>query len=64
MTVMGKVESRGWLVCRCHGARGGAPEGEPNGRYRHGCRIKAAMAERRAVSKLIREAKASIARLA
>jgi len=32
--------------------------------YRHGQRTKAAIAERRAVSKLIREARASIARLA
>jgi hypothetical protein len=34
-----------------------------NGRYRHGGFTKAAMAERRAVSKLIREAMASIGRL-
>jgi hypothetical protein len=54
----------GWTVCRCHGARGGAPEGEGNGRYKHGGFTKAAMAERRALSKLIREARASIARLA
>jgi hypothetical protein len=34
----------------------GAPTGKRNGRYRHG-----GLAERRAVSKLIREARASIA---
>ena len=34
-----------------------------NGRYRHGGRTKEAIEERRAVSKLIREARASIARL-
>jgi hypothetical protein len=27
-------------VCRMHGARGGAPEGERNGNYRHGARSK------------------------
>jgi hypothetical protein len=54
---------RGRTVCRCHGARGGAPTGERNGRYRHGGFTKAALAERRAVSKLVREARASIARL-
>jgi hypothetical protein len=27
-------------VCRFHGARGGAPEGERNGNYRHGVRTK------------------------
>ena len=54
---------RGWTVCRCHGARGGAPPGERNGRYRHGGRTKAALAEHRALSKLIRKARASIARL-
>lgn len=31
---------RGWKVCRMHGARGGAPEGERNGNYRHGARTK------------------------
>jgi hypothetical protein len=27
---------RGFRVCRMHGARGGAPDGERNGNYRHG----------------------------
>jgi len=27
---------RGRRVCRCHGARGGAPKGERHGLYRHG----------------------------
>jgi hypothetical protein len=31
---------RGFRVCRMHGARGGAPEGERNGNYRHGTRSK------------------------
>jgi hypothetical protein len=29
---------QGWRVCRMHGARGGAPDGERNGNYRHGAR--------------------------
>jgi hypothetical protein len=44
-------------------ARGGAPTGERNGRYRHGGRTKAAQADRRVVSKLVCEVRASIARL-
>jgi hypothetical protein len=35
---------RGFRVCRMHGARGGAPEGERNGNYRHGFRSKENMA--------------------
>jgi hypothetical protein len=31
---------RGCIVCRMHGARGGAPEGKRNGNYRHGGRTK------------------------
>ena len=31
---------KGWKVCRMHGARGGAPEGEKNGNYKHGARTK------------------------
>jgi hypothetical protein len=60
---MPSASSSGWAVCRCHGARGEAPTGRRNGRYRHGGFTKAALAERRAVSKLVREARASIARL-
>jgi hypothetical protein len=41
---------RGWSVCRMHGARGGAPEGERNGNYRHGARTK----ESKALWKFIR----------
>ena len=37
---------RGWTVCRFHGARGGAPEGKRNGRYRHGLFTKEAHEER------------------
>jgi hypothetical protein len=53
----------GWTVCRVHGAGGGAPPGERHGQYKHGERTKAAISERRAVSKLLREARASLARL-
>jgi hypothetical protein len=35
---------RGFRVCRMHGARGGAPEGERNGNYRHGARSKETIA--------------------
>jgi hypothetical protein len=53
----------GWRVCRMHGARAGAPTGKSNGRYRHGGRTREAIEERRAISKLIREARASLADL-
>jgi hypothetical protein len=42
---------KGWRVCRMHGARGGAPEGERNGNYRHGARTKEVIA----LTKLIRK---------
>jgi hypothetical protein len=54
---------KGWTVCRCHGAGGGAPTGKRHGQYKHGQRTRAAIAERRALSKLIREARASLADL-
>jgi len=31
---------RGWLVCRVHGAGGGAPSGSAHPNYRHGLRTK------------------------
>ena len=46
---------RGWTVCRFHGARGGAPKGKANGAYRDGLYTQEAQAERRFVSKLVRE---------
>ena len=46
---------RGWTVCRFHGARGGAPKGKANGSYRDGLYTQEAQAERRFVSKLVRE---------
>lgn len=51
---------RGWRVCRCHGARGGAPRGERNGSYRHGLYSNEALAYRREVSELLREARATM----
>jgi hypothetical protein len=47
---------KGWNVCRFHGARGGAPEGEANGAWKHGHYSKAAKAERLLVKLLLRDA--------
>jgi hypothetical protein len=52
----------GWTVCRMHGARGGAPKGKRNGNYRHGERTAAAVAQRRALQTLLREARAFLER--
>lgn len=54
---------RGWTVCRFHGARGGGPKGKGNGAYKHGLHTAEAVAERRAVSELLRLAKAGISKL-
>ena len=48
---------RGWTVCRFHGARGGAPKGTANGSYKHGFYTEEAQAERRFLSKLVRESR-------
>ena len=48
---------KGWSVCRCHGARGGAPTGKRNGRYRHGERTKATQALRGEIAALCRMAR-------
>ena len=45
-------------MCRCHGARGGAPEGKRNGSWKHGLRTKQAIARRREFAELIRGARA------
>jgi hypothetical protein len=45
---------RGYRVCRMHGARGGAPEGERNGNFKHGGCTKQATADSRAVNELAR----------
>ena len=47
---------RGWNVCRFHGAKGGAPESEANGAWKHGAYSKAAKAERVLVKHLFTEA--------
>ena len=47
---------KGWAVCRFHGAGGGAPKGERNGRYVHGGRSHEAIDMRRHVTDLLRTA--------
>ena len=51
----------GWTVCRLHGACGGGSKGARNGAYRHGLHTAEAVAERRAVSELLRRARAALA---
>ena len=53
----------GWTVCRFHGARGGGPKGARNGAYRNGFHTAEAVAERRAVTALLRRARAGAAAL-
>jgi len=48
---------KGWNVCRMHGARGGAPDGKRNARYRHGARSKETIAAARYVKMLARLAR-------
>jgi len=48
---------KGWSVCRMHGARGGAPFGPANGRWRHGNRTREVEAMRRDLAELVREAR-------
>jgi hypothetical protein len=54
---------RGWTVCRCHGARGGAPKGERNGLYRHGLYTGSAIATRREVRTLLTTAREMLAQV-
>ncbi len=51
---------KGWTVCRYHGAGGGAPKGKRNGQYRHGLYTQEAIAERRALSALLRASQKSL----
>ena len=51
---------RGWSVCRMHGARGGAPTGARNGRFRHGQTTREAIRERRALTALLFEVRTSL----
>jgi len=46
---------RGFIVCRSHGARGGAPRGRANGAYRHGLYTEEALEERRILRDLLQE---------
>lgn len=48
---------KGKRVCRMHGAGGGAPKGERNGKYRHGDRTQEAEAVRAAAQALMRESR-------
>jgi hypothetical protein len=54
----------GWAVCRMHGARGGAPSGTANGRWKGGSRTADLMLLRSAVAmlqKMAREAANAVA---
>jgi hypothetical protein len=48
---------KGWSVCRMHGAKGGAPYGPANGRWRHGNRTREAEAMRQDLAELVKEAR-------
>jgi glucans biosynthesis protein len=50
---------RGYNVCRMHGARGGAPEGNNNA-LKHGYYSAEAVQQRRVVSELIRRSRETI----
>jgi hypothetical protein len=50
----GSPEVKGRVVCRMHGAGGGAPEGKRNGNYCNGGRTKRAMAALAAVQAMAR----------
>jgi hypothetical protein len=52
---------KGWPVCRFHGARGGAPKGAANGRFKHGKFTCEAVQQRRLLSALVRAAKEQVA---
>lgn len=43
----------GWAVCRFHGARGGAPKAQRNGRYRHGLYTAESIGERKGLRSLL-----------
>lgn len=54
---------RGSTVCRMHGARGGAPKGSRNGRWRHGEFSCEAIEERPQFADLLRHLKPALPRL-
>ncbi len=43
--------------CKLHGGRAGAPSGQRNGKWRHGGETKEAASQRRALRRLLRQAK-------
>ena len=47
---------RGWTVCRMHGARGGAKPGKDHPNWKHGGRSQEAVAMRKLVNAMVREA--------
>jgi hypothetical protein len=49
---------RGYRVCRCHGARGGAPKGEAHGNWKHGRWTNEAVGNRAYIQALLRDARA------
>lgn len=51
---------KGWSVCRCHGARGGAPKGERNGAFRQGNFTGVSIAQRHAIRRLLADALAQL----
>ena len=53
----------GWLVCRMHGAGGGAPAGKRNFRYRHGGRTQESMALMEEMRELLRESREMLSRI-
>lgn len=55
--------AHGRSVCRCHGARGGAPKGAGNGLYRHGLYTGEAIEVRRQTRALFVSARALLAGL-
>lgn len=54
---------KGWTVCRCHGARGGAPKGERNGAYVHGLQTVEAIRARQDISLLLRQSRETLVSL-
>ena len=51
---------RGYKVCRFHGARGGAPSGQANGRYKHGLFSAEAENELRLIRHILRESRTAL----
>jgi hypothetical protein len=54
---------RGRKVCRFHGAKAGTPTGQANGAWCHGLHTNEAVAERRRLNNLVRDAKTGLRQL-